>query len=322
MNVERVEDAETFIERAGDLLLRGRSSPQPRLRDSFHRPRSSRPVPRGAGLGCSRRGCGGRRGAPHAAVQPRRRAPDRRARARRSRRRDRRRASRSGRGRARSRHVRRRLVVAPRGDGRNALRAGGLCASGRDPAARGGRSHATRRHSRPRAPPRVGGRFREGGAARRPRRRLRAPRAIGRRTTGRRGGGLCALGRRRPFRLAGGLRRPDAERDPDRPGLHAARAPRSGLRQRPDGAGLAASARPREAVLLPLHRPRQPDVERDLHADRLRARLRLAPELAFTARHGNRSARLGLALRASGRDESRPTAGCSRACASARARAS
>ena len=81
---------------------------------------------------------------------------------------------------------------------------------------------------------------------------------------------LPALGGRRRAGLARRLGRADAERDPDRPGLHAARPPRPRLRDRARRRALADAARRRPALLLPLHRPREPDVERDLRADRLR----------------------------------------------------
>ena len=57
----------------------------------------------------------------------------------------------------------------------------------------------------------------------------------------------------------------------DRAGLHAARAARPRLRERAHRGGDAAAARRRPALLLPLHRPRQPDLEQHLPADRLRA---------------------------------------------------
>ena len=52
-------------------------------------------------------------------------------------------------------------------------------------------------------------------------------------------------------------------------------APRPRLRDRPRRRALGAAARRRTALLLPLHRPRQPDLERDLRADRLRQGLRV-----------------------------------------------
>ena len=61
------------------------------------------------------------------------------------------------------------------------------------------------------------------------------------------------------------------------PGLHAARAARPRLRERAHRRGDAAAARRRPALLLPLHRPRQPDLEQHLPADRLRAGQRLRP---------------------------------------------
>ena len=75
--------------------------------------------------------------------------------------------------------------------------------------------------------------------------------------------------------LGDGVRQPDSERLPDRPGLHAAGAARPRLRERARGGGLAGAARRGQALLLPLHRPRQPDLEQDLRRPRLRARLRL-----------------------------------------------
>ena len=72
-------------------------------------------------------------------------------------------------------------------------------------------------------------------------------------------------------RLDGRLRRPHAERDPNRAGLHAARAARPRLRERAHRGADAAAARRRAALLLPLHRSRQPDLEQHLPADRLRA---------------------------------------------------
>src|SRR5581483_5745410 len=47
------------------------------------------------------------------------------------------------------------------------------------------------------------------------------------------------------------------------------------LRDVPHGRALAAPARSRPPVLLPLHRPGEPDLEHDLRADRLRPRLRV-----------------------------------------------
>ena len=73
------------------------------------------------------------------------------------------------------------------------------------------------------------------------------------------------------------LRQPDADRGPDRPGLHAARAPRPRLRERAHRARLGGAARRRPQLLLPLHRPREPDLEQDLRRDRLPPRLRLDP---------------------------------------------
>ena len=78
----------------------------------------------------------------------------------------------------------------------------------------------------------------------------------------------------RPVSLAG--YRPDAQRHPHRSCLHPAGAPRPWLRQRGHSRGVAAPARSRPAALLPLHGPREPDLERHLHAHRLRAGLRLA----------------------------------------------
>ena len=82
---------------------------------------------------------------------------------------------------------------------------------------------------------------------------------------------LPALGGRRRAGLGRRLGRPDPERDPDRPGLHAPGAPRPRLCDRAHSRALAATARRGPAFLLPLHRPRKPDVEQDLRANRLRA---------------------------------------------------
>ena len=60
------------------------------------------------------------------------------------------------------------------------------------------------------------------------------------------------------------------------PGVHAARAPRARLRKCGHRRCVAGRARSRQALLLPLHRPGEPDVERDLHAARLPACVRLA----------------------------------------------
>ena len=80
----------------------------------------------------------------------------------------------------------------------------------------------------------------------------------------------------RPVSLTG-FGEPDPERDPHRARLHATRVARPRLRERARRGCVAGAARRRTALLLPLHRPRQPDVEQDLRRPRLRARLRLAP---------------------------------------------
>ena len=67
-----------------------------------------------------------------------------------------------------------------------------------------------------------------------------------------------------------GLGRPDPERDQDRPGLHTARAARPRLRHGARRRAVAGAAGRRPALLLPVHRPGEPDLERDLRADRLR----------------------------------------------------
>ncbi len=96
--------------------------------------------------------------------------------------------------------------------------------------------------------------------------------------------------------LPRGLGRADPERHSHRPGLHAAGAARARLRDRADGGAVAAAPRRTPLrggppLLLPLHRPRQPHLERDLRADRLSpcrrvggARLRLARECCALAR--------------------------------------
>ena len=87
--------------------------------------------------------------------------------------------------------------------------------------------------------------------------------------------GGIALGGRRRRGVTLRLRLPDAERDPDRAGLHSAGAPRPRVCDDADGGCLSRAARTRTPVLLPLHRPREPDLECDLRADRLRPRLRV-----------------------------------------------
>ncbi len=94
------------------------------------------------------------------------------------------------------------------------------------------------------------------------------------------GGRSRALGGRRRGRLALRLRVADAERRPDRPRLHTARVPRPRLRDLTHRRGQRAAARSRPPLLLPLHRPREPDLERDLRADRLPPRLRVG-EIRF-----------------------------------------
>ena len=94
------------------------------------------------------------------------------------------------------------------------------------------------------------------------------------------------VGGRRRARLARRLGRPDAERHPHRPRLHAAGAARPRLRDRADRRAVAAAARRpplrgRPPLLLPLHRPREPDLERDLRADRLPPRAPSRPRSVF-----------------------------------------
>src|SRR5581483_7429958 len=101
---------------------------------------------------------------------------------------------------------------------------------------------------------------------------LRVRRAHARSPPFRRQPGPPAVGGRRRARVARRLGRQHAERHPDRPGVHASRAAGPRLRDRARRRAVAANARPRTALLLPLHRPREPDVERDLRAHRLRAR--------------------------------------------------
>ena len=96
------------------------------------------------------------------------------------------------------------------------------------------------------------------------------------------------------------LGRPDPERDPDRPGLHAARAARPRLCDRARRRALADAARRRPALLLPLHRPREPDVERDLRAIGYVAR---SPRCGPMARRSRPAAR---PRRASGASSPRP----------------
>ena len=81
--------------------------------------------------------------------------------------------------------------------------------------------------------------------------------------------------------LVRGLRRTDAQRNSHRPRLHAAGAQRPRLCDRARRRAVGATARGRPPLLLPLHRPRQSDLERDLRADRLRPRLRVGKQLAF-----------------------------------------
>ena len=85
---------------------------------------------------------------------------------------------------------------------------------------------------------------------------------------------LARLGRRRPG-LARRLRQPDAERHPGRPRLHPAGTPWPRLCDVARRRAHRRAARRRPRVLLPLHRPREPDLERDLREDRLRAGRRL-----------------------------------------------
>ena len=65
-----------------------------------------------------------------------------------------------------------------------------------------------------------------------------------------------------------------ARRRADRPGLHAARAARTRIRHRVGRPRERARPHARPHALLPAHRPGEPDVERDLSADRLRVGLR------------------------------------------------
>src|SRR5204863_508529 len=70
------------------------------------------------------------------------------------------------------------------------------------------------------------------------------------------------------------VRRPDAEWDPDRAGVHAARTPRSRVRDDVGRGPQPAAARERPALLLPPYRPGECDVERDLPEARIPAGLR------------------------------------------------
>src|SRR4029450_47262 len=89
-----------------------------------------------------------------------------------------------------------------------------------------------------------------------------------------RGHRLLALGGRRAARVPRRLQWPDAHADPDRPGLHPARAPQARLRDDPGCRPELLAARARPSRVLPLHGPRESDVQPDLRGDRVRAGVR------------------------------------------------
>ena len=79
---------------------------------------------------------------------------------------------------------------------------------------------------------------------------------------------------RRQVRLVGELRPADPERHPGRPGVHATGASRQGIRQRAGGPDDGRAPRRPAPLLLPIHRPGEPDGERHLSTDRVRSRER------------------------------------------------